>query len=356
MPTFTTNLNAPISLLASTFLTFAVLSACSSSSSTPAAITGDQNMETNTDQNNTDDNNNTGEQTTNTNGIPSIVTLDINPADTGTNPLMYTLDNNSARITGPVIGTGEQDNSAVFEQLDMFGLSGSDALRVVGVWAGQGKFSSVNSTMFLAMHNNSDTIQCGVLIDANMVLKDNTYYGASATDQPHAYRIDVDGSHYKNIDINGYPEFDWDCVPPNSIAFGNVDINEPASFDEGIEYGNVAGIAGASSFVRPYPTDREPAPEIVPVSYTVDDAGEVSVLVENRDGIQAYEVSITAYALSAEGLPMFFFFAPGETVLQAGENGTLAFDGNRFPGTATALRVIVRAEYCGLDAGYAPDC
>lgn len=337
-------------VLACTALSTGIVSGCGGSSgggSSPAANNGNEGE--NNEPGNTDNG-----------GIPAAVDFGVDTTDTGSNPLMYVNGNNNARLTGPVFGSGELDNSAVVKKLDLYGPSGSDsALLAVDVYAGFGTYSYDvdsrlfnNTTLFFAIQNVSQQLQCGQILDFKVVLTDGTLWGRFAN-STQRFNITAEGSAYQSTDINGYPSFDDDCIPPGSIVYAHEDANVSFS-DPGPELEQVAGITGGYSFAAP--GAAEPAEPIVPLSYTVDDSGDISVLVENQDGLQGYEISMDAYALNDQGWPIFYFFGSGEVVLQPGESGTLTLRGNRFKGSASALRVLIKAEHCGTDAGYLPDC
>jgi len=278
-----------ITVLTCTALTSGILAGCggSSGSSAPDNGNGDQNDESGNNNSNNGNNNNGG----NASGIPAAIDFGVDSTDTGSNPLMYVNGNNNARLTGPVFGTGEFDNSAVSEKLELYGPSGSDtALLVVGAYAGFGKYSSVNTTLFVAIQNVSQLMQCGQILRFNVVLEDGTLFTDSA-DRKEDFWVNAEGSAYQKTDINGYPGFNDDCIPPGSIVYGNVNVGEGFG-DPGPELGQVAGITGGSSFAAPVADGAaEPAAPIVPLSYTVDDAGDISVLIDPRNQIQRQRIS-----------------------------------------------------------------
>lgn len=340
-------------LLFSSLISVFVLSACGGSSggsATPAPLNdGAANT-------NNDGNGGGNAQNPSADGIPAPIELNIDSADTGSNALMYANANNNARLTGPVFGTGELVSSEAVEKLALYGPSGGAAgLTVVGAYAGIEQGRGINTTMIIAMQNTSSLLQCGQIVEAKVVQTDGSLYSTRSNGNPENYWIDADGSAYNTIDINGNPSVDEDCVPPGSIVYGHVDIQESFSSD-GLAFGSAAGITGGVSFARPYSVDREVSSPIVPLSYTVGEDGKIQVLIENQDGAQAYEVSIEGYALSEQGWPMAHFVGYDELVLQPGESGELPLESADFTGSASAIRVFVEREYCGVDAGYAPDC
>jgi len=332
-------------LLVATLVT--TISACGSGSSgTPATGSVDSSsVQEINDPSNAVTDNNAGN---NTDSTPVAMTPNVSARDTGSNPLLYTVGNNNAYLTGPVFGSGEFENSDVAEELEIFGPVGSENLNVVGVYNTRQNFSSEEGVLIAALKNDSNSIQCGSIVEAAIKQKDGSTL-LTSNGNPVDPPMTTLGISYSTTNINGDTDADDDCVPPGSIVYSIMNV-EFGLGDLDYTYGLSAGITGGKAFAAPYPIDRTPTEPVVPLSYSVADNGDINVLVENQHSSQTLNISGDAIALSADGMPLAFVRSKSYTdsdfiTLGPGESGEFLLDGSRFHGSASAMRVITDVEY-----------
>lgn len=317
-----------------------ILAACGgSSSSTPAGTspeTGgtDANMENGDTANGTPNNNQEG----NTAGMSPGAMLNV--ADSPDNADMYLNSNNSARLSGPVVGTGVIDNVVFPKALTLETVVGSSVISVEGAYAvrEQRELDENRANIILVVRNNSNVVQCGSITAIQTTLDNGSNFGNDSNIS--FYDATFNGS--LQLNTNGYRR---DCIPPGTMAFAEGAI--PPSTRDGIPVDQVAGIDGSRSGSFAVPSS-DPLEEsiIVPVSYSVTADNQIEVLIENRSSIAVTEFKMDLFVLDGDGFPAGYgsSFTEDDLILGPGESGTLTVANDFVNGSFSTIRVIVRAD------------
>jgi len=326
-----------------------VLSACGGSSSDNGAAINLDNA--NSDEASLNDpgtgtsgNVNTDTENNAANQIPAAITPAVDVTDIG-NPLFYRTGNNSARLTGPVFGTGERTDTDVVEKLDVFGPVGSPSISVQAVFSTR-TISSFRDTsltepanLILVMHNSTDRLHCGSRLGEVLVVgKNGTIIKEDSSDRNREYITSPLGTHFDISDRGAFDSF-YRCIAPGELVYSSIGLGKLTDVDIGKEFGLHAGITGGNPSIDE--RTALPVEPVLPVSYTINEIGDAIVVVENQSS-REYQVRALAFALSQEGYPMAEFNARGsQKNIAPGETSTFELPTSAFVGSSSTLRVVL---------------
>ena len=266
---------------------------------------------------------------------------EVDLADVPSNGSMYLNENGSARLSGPVFGTGELSNDVLARRLPFVGSPDNPTLAAVGGFLVKAEADPADPGhgIVAVVRNPRDAALCGIVTGVTVLDPD----GERLETTPSSLEFGADGSSYVEParDGDGNVAFD-ECVPSGGQAFawnpatGGLPGGGLASAEVGTLVADGAGYRG-------FPADEGLVDTLVaPLSYEVSESGDIRVLVENRDGTETFEVAVVLYPLDEDGFPLGRGRGRERVTLGPGESGTVVVVNDFFAGTATTVRAVVR--------------
>ncbi len=338
---FTTGFKCVVALATSLTLV-----ACNSSSSTPAddlldGDGGDPSAIVDNGGNNNSVDGDTSNEGEEADAQASLLDLsNVNIADVEGNPEVYPNESNSTRLFGPVVGTNTLMNSEIVKRLTISGQTNSERLGVVAAFATrESQARPNNADIVIALINLSDQSICSLQVDYEALNSSGDSLGSGQTSRGGAM-LNTNDPGADLTDINNRTLFS--CIPANSVI--HVDGLEFMSFDFD-EVAELVFEVRTNDINIPETLPLETA-SVKPLSYTVNENATISVLLENQNPENIYELEgLRITILDEMGLPLGsasgdireVFLAPGDTVMIA----TFTSDNGPIAGMSTSIRAEV---------------
>lgn len=279
--------------------------------------------------------------------LAAPIRYNIDYADTPTNTRVYANENNSARLTGPLVGTGVISNYDNVKPLLLFGPTDSAHHRVVAAYAMRSSvFPEGQTKVMLAVENPSSELMCHHLARVSFTHKENhEVYGLEFNSQYWQYSVDGHAVQ------NDRPHMRSDCVPADGIVYAIEDAGQQSgtgALDELLLFDEITGATGGRGTAGSLDNVQlEPLGNIKPISYAISENGlRVEITVRNEDPLSRYRIRQTSvYLLDEQGMPVGHVQAlGGAAFLEPGEEGIVTFPQAQFQGSVSSMRVVVEAK------------
>lgn len=229
--------------------------------------------------------------------------------------------NNSARLSGPVLGDGSMDNADLRKSISFTLSEPSSDIEINKVYAT--RLSDTRSSLIVVIDNISNSTQCFISLEGSVLA------GADGADLGFQFSS---SSIFADSSIGVSSLYTNTCLTPGergyATTFGDFTLADitAVSFDS---------IDTSSS-------NWTSAEEIVlPLSYAINDTN-IEVVVANQSSITIVVSDLNYVVLDDQGFPLKeddIFFFPAE-ILQPGEEFTFS-DELEFEGMASTVRVIL---------------
>lgn len=276
--------------------------------------------------------------------LEAPIHYDIDHSDSPLNSRVYTYENNSARLYGPVIGTGAVMNSDNAKRIMQFGPTDSVTTRIIAAYAMRSSvYPAEQAKVMLVIDNPTSSMICHHVGGVSFThTPDHAIYGKDFNSWSWQYT--VDGATFQNAT----PYVNSECIPANSFAYAIKDAGQQSGYgalDPLLMYDDVTGVTGGRGTRTMIPHNRLPVGgSVKPISYDISENGlNVEITVRNEDPLYRYYVRETdVYLLDEQGLPVGHVQAlGGVSYLDPGEEGIVSFSQSKFQGTASTMRVVV---------------
>ena len=235
---------------------------------------------------------------------------------------------NSARVSGPVVGSSEVPTSEVFKSIPFIANGVEPELEVLHAILHRTGADSGTAYVTILIRNNSSDILCdlrhGVVTvydtDSNEI---NGNSGGS-------------GTLFGPMGVDASGRLTDNCASPGQIFYYTALYGSTVTIDNtaGVSIESLtAGLAGTAATVS-----------VVPVSYEVND-GTMEVLIRNQSSEVISLTNSKIYVLSDSGAPIYFTQEGyNDTNLDPGAELIIDASSTRFRGSATSLRVLLDYE------------
>ena len=256
-----------------------------------------------------------------------------NLADTLDNAQMYANSNNSALLSGPVVGTGQIDTTIFPRQLTLdTGVISTDILSIEAAFAVRREADDDDAMIITVVRNITDQVQCGDIQSVNFTLAD----GSRIRERASSFTMGSLSS--QNFSVR----YDRSCLPPNGMAYA---VSGSFTFSNNRDALTVDKIVGIdSSNIQSISVAREPYEESIlrPVSYTVTPENMIEVLVENRGNVALQHLSLRAIALDANGIPVGYDTSNtfSDREVDPGEIAVMLLNNDFMNGSSSTLRFV----------------
>ncbi|MBX2884798.1 MAG: hypothetical protein KTR32_32890 [Granulosicoccus sp.] len=300
------------------------------SSSTGDGQTDDANIE-DVNQGDTNAGGTGGEEPTDenpVNGSDTVVFPAVEPfsqafadADGGS---VYLNSVNSARLSGPVVGSNEVPTNEVFKSIPFIANDVESGLEVLHAVLHRTGADSGTAYITILIRNNSNDILCDLghgLITAydaetNIV---STNSGGS-------------GFIFGPMGVTSTGRLTDSCTSPGQIFYYT------ALYGSRVTITNTAGVT-IESITAGRPGTAATL-SVIPVSYEVNDS-QMEVLIRNQSSETLTLTGSKIYVLSDSGAPIYYRTGGYNTDLEPGAEMIISASSTRFRGSASSLRVLL---------------
>jgi len=234
----------------------------------------------------------------------------------------YPNPNNSAILSGAVIGDGSIDNSMLSRSLPFEVESQPSEIVVEHVYAVQ---DGARTDVIMIIRNVSAVPQCFVQINNMYVLDQSGNRIANSTGLPYTF---IEGTAYQLSSITTST-----CLDSGQLGYTSDSFR--LSLDE-VQAVNV----GSFELPEEDASSRQ-TNSVIPISYEVLPSGEIQVLVVNQ-GLVDVDLSFAdIFILDSNGYPLGADIAFDSVLLTPGAESIISFNSATFQGSASTLRVVL---------------
>jgi hypothetical protein len=232
---------------------------------------------------------------------------------------------NSARVSGPVVGSGEVPTSEVFKSIPFIANGVEPELEVLHAILHRTGADSGTAYITILIRNNSSKILCDL---GHGVV---TAYDADGNEI--GGNSGGSGFIFGPMGVSASGRLTDNCTSPGQIFYytalygASVTITNTA----GVTIESVtAGLAGTAATLS-----------VIPVSYEVNDS-RMEVLIRNQSDVAISLTGSTIYVLSDSGAPIYYTGEGyNDTDLEPGAEMIIDASSTRFKGSASSLRVLL---------------
>lgn len=232
---------------------------------------------------------------------------------------------NSARVSGPVVGSGEVPTSEVFKSIPFIANGVEPELEVLHAILHRTGADSGTAYITILIRNNSSEILCDL---GHGVV---TAYDADGNEI--GGNSGGSGFIFGSMGVTASGRLTDNCTSPGQIFYytalygASVTITNTA----GVTIESVtAGLAGTAATLS-----------VIPVSYEVNNS-RMEVLIRNQSSVAISLTGSKIYVLSDSGAPIYFTGEGyNDTDLEPGAEMIIDASSTRFRGSASSLRVLL---------------
>jgi len=238
----------------------------------------------------------------------------------------YPNPNNTAILSGAVIGDGSIDNSMLSRSLPFEVESQPSEVVVEHVYAVQ---DGARTDVIVIVRNVSAVPQCSVRANEMYVLDQSGDRVTDTFSTPVSY---LDGTAYRVVSIITTSN----CLDAGQLGYMSESF--PLSLDE-------AQAVNVGSFsVSEEDASNRQANSVIPISYEVLPSGEIQVLVANQGLVDVDLIFSRIYFLDSNGYPLATQLGFDSVPLTPGAESIISFNSATFQGSASTLRVVLDFE------------